>query len=405
MAQNKTTINREAHDKTKGFRLQKLRAVNLMIDSADKDECVMCYWAIEFDEDVYQSSENGDLREENKSYDPETTFTFNSVEVKKALVSFIDIWIKYDYSSSLMFNFYSTNKIGKEKRTAEQKDAGLEFPKEKLLDLAQEVPLKDTFISLVKKLIITEYKSQYEGTENGNIIIIERWDDETWKSFFGQVTWLFGQCDETVLENTILKKVTECRWFSHNYHSGKEEFIKSRLIDLLDERQGKKDFFYRTISKSEVELVFEKAKSGHVVKKDDPIWKMWEHIEIPQDKRNVREKLLARWVDLSESEIAKVARKAVEGGIERQSFENNSDFMSLRYRIYSCCKDKLDEILSRGDNLKYTHVDCIEELKKEACKNIDDLSKSFTYKFDSEVLINNIILELVDNCYLAFDNE
>ena len=404
MEDSKPLINREAHDKTKGFRLQKLRAVELMIDSSTLKDCVM-FWAIEYQEDVYQNSESGELIEEDKSYADDSAFTFNSSEVRKALVSFVDLWIRSSYSEILIFNFYSTNKKGKERRTKVQTENNFEFPEGKLLDLAMEAELSDDFLKCATQIVLEEYESQY-GKGKGNYKALSLWDMDTWKNFFSKINWLFEQPDEVTLNETVLTKIKDCKWFSHAFHCDMEDFIKSKLIDLLDERQVKIDYFQRTISKADVQLVFEKAKSRHSIEKEDPIWEMWSGISTPTDKRNVSEKLLAKWSDLTPSEIAKIARKAVEGGIERRSYESDKNFMAFRYRIYSCCQDKMDEILNRKGNIvEYSHVDCLNELIEEAKSKIEDLSKTFSYGFDSETLINNIILELVDNCYLAFDNE
>ena len=46
------SINREASDKTKGFRLQKVRAIELMLKSINKDTDSVFYTAIENVEDV-----------------------------------------------------------------------------------------------------------------------------------------------------------------------------------------------------------------------------------------------------------------------------------------------------------------------------------------------------------------
>ena len=45
------SINREASDKTKGFRLQKVRAIELMLKSINKDTDSVFYTAIENVED------------------------------------------------------------------------------------------------------------------------------------------------------------------------------------------------------------------------------------------------------------------------------------------------------------------------------------------------------------------
>lgn len=86
------TIDRGASDATKGFRLQKLRAINLMLDLYNLGQATTFYSAVEYTEDVYLAYADRDCSEEyfeeDKNYDAETGFSLNSHEVKNSLVSF-----------------------------------------------------------------------------------------------------------------------------------------------------------------------------------------------------------------------------------------------------------------------------------------------------------------------------
>ncbi len=57
---NTNTINREASDKTKGFRLQKLRAIKLMLETLEGQETTIFYTAIEDVEDVSHTKLSGE---------------------------------------------------------------------------------------------------------------------------------------------------------------------------------------------------------------------------------------------------------------------------------------------------------------------------------------------------------
>ena len=401
-----THINREAHDKSKGFRLQKLRAVELMIESEKMPDDTVMFWAIEKHEDVYQNTDGDTLLEEDKSYNENSTFTFNSIEVKKALISFVDLWIHYEYSQRLKFNFYSSNKIGKERDSLITTAEKIVLPIDKLIDLASEDELSDEFISISKSFVLYWLKETYKETSE-KFKAVSDWTDENWRSFFKLITWKFEEANEEDLNNLVLHKIKSCKWFSSTYHHDLEDYIKSKLIDELDQRQNKKDFFNRIVTKSDVELVFEKIKNGSTLKKNDVLWKMWASIEVPTDKRNVIEKLKSRWGNISNLEILKFSKKAAQGGIERESYSGENGFMALRYRVYDFCQDKLNELIIQNTNLHeiYDAEQCIGILFDVANKEIVDLKKTFSYGFDSDALIYNIILELIDNCYLAFDNE
>jgi hypothetical protein len=76
---NSETINREAADTSKGFRLQKIRAIKLMFDTINKGINSIFFTAIENVEDVsHRIIENGqqtDYYEEDKNYSLDGSFT------------------------------------------------------------------------------------------------------------------------------------------------------------------------------------------------------------------------------------------------------------------------------------------------------------------------------------------
>lgn len=117
-------INRDAADKTKGFRLQKLRAATLLLKAANDLSNVNFYYAaIEAEEDVTiiktVNLSTEQIIEEDKNYSSDSNFTIYSEAVLNTLVSFFDIYIgKWHKSQSTVFNFsfYTTTNFGKRKR-------------------------------------------------------------------------------------------------------------------------------------------------------------------------------------------------------------------------------------------------------------------------------------------------
>lgn len=75
-------IDRDASDKTKGFRLQKIRAIKHMLDEIENPQNVMFYASIEVQEDVsivkISNRETSTYLEEDKNYDEDTNFTLFS---------------------------------------------------------------------------------------------------------------------------------------------------------------------------------------------------------------------------------------------------------------------------------------------------------------------------------------
>ena len=86
------TINREASEKTKGFRLQKLRAVQFMLEEVNLKSKSIFYTAIENIEDVSHTvlEDEGvkNYFEEDKNYQKTSKFTISSHAVKNSSISF-----------------------------------------------------------------------------------------------------------------------------------------------------------------------------------------------------------------------------------------------------------------------------------------------------------------------------
>lgn len=401
-------INREASDKTKGFRLQKLRAVKLMLDASKLSDSAVVYWAIEHIEDVYENAEGQEYLEEDKNYDKSSSFTFNTQILRNTLVSFIDIWFAKKFSSNLKLGFYSTNKIGKEQNSQLTKQLSITLPKESLIKCCSELKFDEPdFLDALKKFMLYEYDEQYKKLESSNIDTLKKWDDEDWKNFLKIIKWEFGQPDEEKLECELLEEIKRCKWYSASSHEGKEEFILARLIDLLDKRQNKKDFLERFVYVAEVQNTFLRLKDVTPQKQNDPIWQMWDKIPVPTDTRNLEDKLTSVCNSLSQQVLSPLVIKATEGGIERQNYEDNKDFLSMRYRVYSKCKEKLNNELNSLSTNKLSESEVhnlIETLKNTANSEIDSFKESFQYPIVTETIISNIILELFDSCYLAMDD-
>ena len=99
------TINREAGDKAKGPRLQRLRCISLFLDAITKSDDPHFYAAVEHKEDVYlKDGRTGiDYLEQNKNFDSETSFTLNSPNILNTLVGFCDMWVEYGVKSKEVY--------------------------------------------------------------------------------------------------------------------------------------------------------------------------------------------------------------------------------------------------------------------------------------------------------------
>lgn len=404
-------INREASEKTKGFRLQKFRAISLILEAIEKSDSAHIYAAIEHQEDIYlnNSSKTASLEkfEENKNYSAYSSFTLNSPEVLNTLVSFLDIYIKWGMSENLFLGFYSTNKIGKEHSTTSSLVQKIKFPPVPLLNYLKEKDFKaPNHIEILAKVISAEYKNQYNT--GGNYNLINSFSEDEWIRFFNRIDWKFEQPNEIQLKQLVLEQIKNCKFYN-NMHFNKEEFILDSLLENFDEKQMNKDLTEKFVTSSDIELIFKKIEglSKAECKVADPVHKLWDEISLPSDKRNLIDKILSVYKNFDENKIGMLSRRLQRSKLEAETFKDDKSFLSMRYRIYEKCEAELAKMIETNrqsfDNKLI--MKWIDDLKDVAKNEINSLSNEFYYSFQSESIVEGIILDLFDKCFLAFDDE
>lgn len=407
-----TIINREAGDKAKGPRLQRLRCVLLILEAIEKSEKPHIYAAVEHKDDVYikDIAAQTDYLEQDKNYDIDSNFTFNSHEVINTLVGFCDMWVQYIVQSKEVYlGFYATNNITKEGTSSAIKSLNLELPDKPILELLQAHDYScPKLLPAVKALILHEYKNQYDGKkEEGYLKSLEGFSDEDWLKFLKIIDWKFGQSSEEETQKLVLEKIKKCKYFSHE-NLGQEETILRNLLDLLDEKQCVEDLLGKFINTSDVQLLFMKAANFSVVSKaDDPVFKIWNTIPLPTDKRNIMDKINAVCQNFENSKMKSYARKTAVSRIMQDDKSSDKSFLSLRYRIYEKCEDELATYLTSALPEKVLSQEDIDQLFSHlyttAKTYVSTLSTDFHYSFKSETVIEGIVLELFDSCYLALN--
>ncbi len=247
MATTTEIIDREAHDKVKGFRFQKLRAANLMLKAMREAESSYIYCAIENIGDFHlhtASTENvKEYIEEDKDYADKASFSLNSEQVLKTIVYFIDAWHTFNLSPTLFFGFCTTANIAKENKIRRLIDLNINLPDEPLLRLlVDHSPLKDICLAAIKSIIIAAYKDEYaKHDKNGNLDSIIKWSDSTWCEFLSRKTWYVGEKNEEELEKELAEELKQCSFYNYRL-DGKEGHVISLLVDEFDKSQNKKNY-------------------------------------------------------------------------------------------------------------------------------------------------------------------
>lgn len=258
-------INREASDKTKGFILQKLRGIQLSLQSLLDNPKANIRIAIENKGDVFIYGGAWKMLEENKNYSS-TDFSFASHQVLNTLVYFLDYWLSADVNQSkdIVFSFYSTNAIAKESNTKATAAIAITLPVGKILEKLQNKVFDEPhLIDACKKFIISEYKSQYKDNKN-NIEKIEAFSDEDWKSFFGLIKWHFDSPENAAVRKEINLLITKFAASINVNITGKEDLVEAYFAKRLEDNQYETDVLHRFITQEGVENMFRKIGSNEI---------------------------------------------------------------------------------------------------------------------------------------------
>ena len=411
-----TTISRDAGDKSKGPRLQKLRAVELLFRAVENNGASHIYVATEAEGDVslHVASPTGSNMyvEENKNYHEDHNFTFASKQVLNTIVSFLDSWVKWQLGSTVEFGFYCPNMIGKEKKTKRSEALKIKWPSVPVLKILQSLKPDDKFndslVNDLSKLVKDEYEKQYKDkSSNGCLDVLNEWKTDEWRIFIRKIKWRFGQLDDIELKNEVLSLIKNSKHYCQQ-HSGKEERIVAMALEMLDERQALQEPTERFVYSSDIENLFLKAVSSGDVVLPDPAWEMWEGLPSPSDTRNIESKIKAVATSMSKLQIGKWSRKAASGFNTTKKFGTDKSILALKYRIFTACSDRWDEFLETYEGKPPTRRELSKWISQMAghCKDVvTDLEIDHSYSVSNSTFVEELIWVLIDECYLSFDEE
>ncbi|MBY0091421.1 hypothetical protein H7S74_13285 [Priestia aryabhattai] len=403
----KKVKKREVGEQGKGFRLQRLRAIQLLLGEMRKSDKVYVYAATEHIDDLYiksveQESVN-EYTEGDKDYASKKAFSFMSEEVRNTLVGFIDCWLQ-NKNSNLIFGFYTNVAIGRENNTATIKKMGLSLPDRPIIELLKEKNYDyQNLFSCIKTIIIDYYKSEYDNDEElGFVSVIDSIPDKLWIEFFNKIEWKFDQEDDKELEETLIEEIKNCKFYNISIE-GKEKYILGALEREFEMKQSLPDILAKQVTHSDVKTIFLEL-ANHQFKRNDPAWEDWEDLDQPVDKRNINMKITAVCEDYNPKKLGLIARKvgSVKKELQKLDYKERG---SYQYRIYEACVEKLIDLVVTQPVDPAILDTWFDELLASSKLHLDDKSQDYTYPFKSIDTLKNTIYELFDSCFLAFDEE
>lgn len=398
-------IAREAGDKTKGFRFQKLRACIRLLNEiiANKNKRVFC--AIELLEDSILIEESGPVLanvEENKNYS--SALSFNSEPVRNTVIAFIDIDFRFFNDESVKLSFFASATVGGERFSLDIcQIAGVPQNSTKILKkLSEKQELTQDELKLCRVVIIEEYKKQYSGRTGGHLVSIEKWNVDDVQKFLSRIDWIVTNDGNDELEAQALSRVTECPFFTHK-HTGLEAFILAEILHAFEKNSENKYPTARLLSGIEIENIYLKALGQQTLEKPlDPAHNSWSTIDAA-DFRNLQEKIKSVTPSYPTVSMIRLNRRVALAKDEAITW--GREYVSLRRRLYDVCENILAyKQATRTAPLSQTDIDMIlDEMVTLSMRKLEQLGQTYYYRISDEETLRGAVLSLFDECYLAFD--
>jgi len=133
----------------------------------------------------------------------------------------------------------------------------------------------------------------------------------------------------------------------------------------------------------------------------------WDNLE-NKDIRNFSDKLTEVCPEINNLRIIKYSRDIASGEAELSRFSER-EVRAMKYRIFEVCQDELIEFCEVNDTSKSINISninaLIEKFTTKACTIIEEKSKDYSYPLKNRDLIKKIVLALINDCYLSFDEK
>jgi len=128
---------------------------------------------------------------------------------------------------------------------------------------------------------------------------------------------------------------------------------------------------------------------------------------LPTDFRDFTDKVQNVYPEIREVRLQKFCREIASGEVELDSFSER-EVSSMKYRIFDVCQDELIDFTEKKSSEKLS-IDEINELIEKytnrAVKIIDERAVDYNYPIKNKDTLRKIVLALINDCYLSFDEE
>ncbi|XKO54672.1 hypothetical protein ACI2WT_18275 [Lysinibacillus fusiformis] len=409
---NKDIINRDASDKYKGFRYQKFRLAKKMLELIKINLKTNIIAFPELRDDGYFIEKNGkQIFEQNKDYSE--PFSFNSLEIRKSMVNFLDNYFELDKDPNLQFIFFTNVTYTSERNSNLLRKIDLKPLEKPVLKYLVEKELTAVVVDFVAKALVQTYIDEYNidiskvETYKGYYEELIRMDGESWNTFLNSVTFQFGEGDIDELNLELEKEIKECNFYRLE-HVNREQVIKMCLLETIDKRMGERHFTQKMINVETIKNIYYEVSSRENSLSYDEIFIHWESLEEERDSenlRNLKEKIYGVCQDFRQRTLNRYSREATTVRDEIKSYDKKQIY-SLRYRVYESMEKFFDEVFHFKESYTFEELNgAIKILKQCVVEDINILMEDFDYGIKNKITIEKMVLLLIDECFHSFDEE
>jgi len=187
----------------------------------------------------------------------------------------------------------------------------------------------------------------------------------------------------------------------------KKDGQKLSLIGILKSLHDQ-EFYYKEIYCVPIAKIFQFIQDKNLaeITFSNPLASALSQLQ-PTDKRNLEEKLKV-CPTLRSAKIKQYIRIVTIGQTELSRYDER-ELSSIKYSVFEECQEELMDFIdnySNNNELKSEDIkQLIEKYTQRAKKIIDDKRNEYGYGVFSDDIIKKIILDLIETCYLSFDEE
>lgn len=159
---------------------------------------------------------------------------------------------------------------------------------------------------------------------------------------------------------------------------------------------------------NDININIKKDNETYLQGKDLLSSERWTSLDKSKDIRNIKEKILSVCNTMTKRKINSYNRKAVLSKEEQYQYEDR-DISAVKYIIFDKCQDRLMNFYEINKNKNQLSIQEIESFLEsyviDAKYIIEDKRKVNNYPIFTDDFITKLILNLIDDCFLSFDEE